>query len=83
MDEKLNSRTVFVAFRPPPILILSHGVFTTPKLERLTGGDPGGLPSGSGYPDRGLTLSAPLIAEQVGAPECDDDQRARREAQHR
>ena len=30
-----------------------------------------------------LTLSAPLIAEQVGAPECDEDQRARREAQHR
>ena len=30
-----------------------------------------------------LTLSAPLIAEQVGAPEFDEDQRARREAQHR
>ena len=42
MDEKLNSRTVLVAVRPPPILILSHGVFTTPdsKSHRRRPGGP-------------------------------------------
>jgi hypothetical protein len=37
----------------------------------------------SGAYGNGLTLSVPLIAKQVGAPECDEDQHARREAQHR
>ena len=42
MDEKLNSRTVLVAVRPPPILILSHGVFTTPDLRVSIRSSPAG-----------------------------------------